>query len=185
MQKISAYSLALSVCLAFSASLYSSTVWKYDYTTIAGHIEDEIDKRFQPGIQSEAMKVELAAFKRDKKTALARAVEKEHYQKPFRTQQEAKAYATELAKAASNEFFDKILEHRIAMKMANLPSRAGVFKDQFIVVARTYVQNKAFQEATQTGRLTHTLKNVEYLITEALKANFEWTCEVCTWLRNQ
>jgi len=185
MQKFSALSLVVSLSLVFSASLHGSTVWKFDYKTIAGHIEDEIDKRFQPGLQSEAMKSEIAFFKAEKKAALVRAVEQEHYRNPFKTEQQAKEYASELTKLESNDFFNKIVSDRVAMKMVNFPSRAAVFKDYFSAVAKTYIGNKALQEAERTGRLTQTLKNIDSLIKEALKTNSDGACDACSWLRNQ
>lgn len=185
MQKFSLYSVALVLSFACSSSLYSSTVWSFNETTISGHIEDEIDKHIKPGKQDEAMKVELQDFKQRRKKAYVNAVAERHYNRPFRTEQEAKSYASEVARGASSEFFDDILKKRIAMKVARLPKEVASLKEELTLAAKNYVENKAYQESLRTGCINETLKTVDALIIEGLRAKYKWTCTLCSWLHNQ
>lgn len=184
MQKLSTYSLLLSLSL-MSLSLQCFTVWDFNEKTIAGCIDDEIDRRLKPGLQDDAMKVEITDFKKRRKKDFVAEVEREHRKMHFKNEQDAKAYARILAKSASHEFFNDIAKKRIAMRMASLPKSALGYKDHFATIARTYIENKAHQESDETGCINKTLKNIDELIDQSLKNNFGWTCDVCDWLYNQ
>lgn len=164
MQKFSVYSVALALSLAFSASLHCSTVWKYDFHAIAGHIEDEIDKHLQPGLQSPETKNVLNSFKQNNIAQLAQMVEQQHQHNPFKSQQDAKAYATQVAQAAAEEFFKGIAKNHVIATMVSL---------------KVYMLERARKEKKETGKITNTLKEVDSL---ALQNN-NWRCDFFGWFR--
>jgi len=150
------------------ATSFASTVYQFDRGAIAKHAEQELRAVFEPLKQKATTQNFLEKNNNTLIVEITDAVYSKHYQTPFKTQADAKEYATLLAKLFGADTIGRLAKKQAAQELKNEPSLFN--KKAVKQEVRKKIRRQALMSLLTSGKLTPVLQTMQEEISATITA---------------